>query len=53
MDQNLIVQKIHNEFDTAQDRILKECDKILSSLNIPTDILNHSSYNKTYLVKIL
>lgn len=37
MDQNLIVQKIHNEFDTAQDRILKECDKILSSLNIPTE----------------
>jgi hypothetical protein len=37
MNQNLIVQKIHNEFDTAQDRILKECDKILSSLNIPTE----------------
>lgn len=31
------VEVIHAEFDSAQDRILDECDKILTELNIPTE----------------
>ena len=31
------VEVIHAEFDSAQDRILDECDKILAELQIPTE----------------
>ena len=31
------VEVIHAEFDSAQDRILDECDKILAELKIPTE----------------
>ncbi len=31
------VEEIHKEFDTAQDRILDECDQILADLKIPTE----------------
>lgn len=31
------VEQIHEEFDTAQERILQECDSILASLQIPTE----------------
>lgn len=31
------VEAIHEEFDTAQDRILDECDKMLKELEIPTE----------------
>lgn len=31
------VEEIHKEFDTAQDRILDECDRVLAELNIPTE----------------
>jgi hypothetical protein len=32
-----IILEIHNEFDTAQDRLLDQADKLLSELNIPTE----------------
>ena len=31
------VEVIHAEFDSAQDRILDECDKVLAELQIPTE----------------
>jgi hypothetical protein len=31
------VEQIHAEFDSAEERILSECDKILSELKIPTE----------------
>jgi hypothetical protein len=31
------VEQIHEEFDTAEKRILNECNKILQELNIPTE----------------
>lgn len=35
--QNAIVQKIHDEFDSAEDRLLDEADNLLTELNIPTE----------------
>jgi len=32
-----IVAEIHNEFDTAQDRLLMAADSLLAELNIPTE----------------
>lgn len=32
-----IVQAIHDEFDTAQDRLLCQAEKLLADLNIPTE----------------
>jgi len=31
------VEEIHAEFDSAEERILSECDKLLSELQIPTE----------------
>jgi len=31
------VEEIHEEFDSAQERLLKECDDILNTLEIPTE----------------
>jgi len=31
------VEQIHAEFDSAQDRILSECDRLLNELKIPTE----------------
>lgn len=31
------VEEIHQEFDSAEERIMNECDKLLSSLKIPTE----------------
>lgn len=35
--ENPSVEEIHQEFDTAESRIIEECDKILQSLNIPKE----------------
>jgi hypothetical protein len=32
-----IVAEIHNEFDTAEDRLLEQADNLLAELNIPTE----------------
>ncbi len=32
-----IVAEIHNEFDTAEDRLLQQADNLLAELNIPTE----------------
>ncbi len=32
-----IITEIHNEFDTAEDRLLEQADKLLAELNIPTE----------------
>lgn len=32
-----VLLEIHNEFDTAEDRLLDEADKLLLELNIPTE----------------
>lgn len=32
-----IVAEIHNEFDTAEDRLLKQAEMLLTELNIPTE----------------
>lgn len=32
-----IIAEIHNEFDTAQDRLLDQSEKLLCELNIPTE----------------
>lgn len=34
---NQIVKEIHNEFDTAEDRLLEQADLLLKELNIPTE----------------
>lgn len=34
---DLLVQKIHKEFDDVESKILKECEDLLSSLEIPTE----------------
>ena len=31
------VEQIHEEFDTGEERILQECDKLLTELKIPTE----------------
>lgn len=36
--ENPSVEEIHQEFDTAESRIIEECDKILQSLNIPKNL---------------
>lgn len=35
--QQFTVEQIHAEFDSGEERILAECNKILSNLNIPTE----------------
>lgn len=37
MFKKVTVEQIHAEFDSAQERILQECNKILSSLEIPKE----------------
>jgi hypothetical protein len=32
-----IIQEIHNEFDTAEDRLLEQADSLLRELDIPTE----------------
>jgi hypothetical protein len=34
---NEIVAEIHNEIDTAEDRLLEQADRLLAELNIPTE----------------
>ena len=36
-EEDKLVKQIHNEFDTAQDRILREAEEILTELKIPTE----------------
>ena len=35
--QETLIKEIHNEFDTAEDRLLKQADDIIAELNIPTE----------------
>lgn len=37
LPKKVTVEEIHNEFDSGEQRILDECDKILAELKIPTE----------------
>jgi len=41
-----IVAEIHNEFDTAEDRLLEQADNLLAELNIPTETSIELKANK-------
>lgn len=43
---NELVMEIHEEFDTAEDRLLKQADKLMAELNIPTETSIELKANK-------